>query len=82
MVLETEISNLRAENAQLCREISEKENIILNKVLGTEETKKALDLLSRKQQLQVPKSPICQFFSVNIQMIRLRTFRCLGFLRD
>jgi hypothetical protein len=56
VALEKEISNLRAENGQLCREICEKENIILNKVLGTEETKKALDLLSRKQQLQVSKA--------------------------
>ncbi|KAG0621672.1 hypothetical protein M758_3G039400 [Ceratodon purpureus] len=53
VALESEISNLRAENAQLCREICEKENIILNRVLGTEETKKALDLLSRKQQMQI-----------------------------
>lgn len=65
--METEISNLRAENAQLCREICEKENIILNRVLGTEETKKALDLLSRKQQLQVSNAS-CQVHSVHIQL--------------
>uniref|UniRef100_A0A7I4CIW0 Centrosomal protein of 70 kDa n=1 Tax=Physcomitrium patens TaxID=3218 RepID=A0A7I4CIW0_PHYPA len=53
VALETEISNLRAENAKLCREICEKENIILHKVLGTKETKEALELLSRKQQMQV-----------------------------
>lgn len=58
VTLETEISNLRAENAQLCREICEKENIILNKVLGSEDTKKALELLSRKQQTEVSLSSL------------------------
>lgn len=68
VALETEISNLRAENAKLCREICEKENIILHKVLGTKETKEALELLSRKQQMQVANIPKYQFNYIEVHM--------------
>lgn len=59
MILENEIATLRVENGQLCRDLCEKENLILNKVLGTEETKKAFEMLNRKQQSQVCVIYIC-----------------------
>ena len=59
VALENEIATLRAENGQLCRDLCEKENLILNKVLGTEETKKAFEMLNRKQQSQVCVIYIC-----------------------
>ena len=59
VALENEIATLRAENGQLCRDLCEKENLILNKVLGTEETKKAFEILNQKQQSQVCVIYIC-----------------------
>lgn len=52
-IMEAEIATLRTENAQLCRDLCEKENLILSKVLGREDSKNAFELLHQQQQLQV-----------------------------